>query len=196
MTGLVDRLRLAAKRFAYNGIGRDRWQEPDAIVTALGLRDGHRVADLGSGTGYFTQRLARAVTPGGVVFAVDTDRQLLDEVERVASRAGLANVVAVPAGNDGVTLPEPVDLVFISHVYHHLPDPSAYLARLGTSLRPGGRVAILEGRATNRLTRWFGHVTEPDVVRREMAAAGYRLAEELPSRPRESFQVFELVPPA
>jgi predicted methyltransferase len=81
MAGLTDavtealrRARIALKRFGYVGFGRDRWQQPDRVMAELGLQPGNQVADLGAGGGYFTVRLARAVAPSGVVYAVDTTR--------------------------------------------------------------------------------------------------------------------------
>ena len=51
----------SGKRFAYEGVGRDEWQQPEAVVALLGIGPGDRVADLGAGGGYFTFRLAEAV---------------------------------------------------------------------------------------------------------------------------------------
>ena len=59
------------KRFSYEGSSRDEWQQPERVIAALGIRPGDRVADLGSGSGYFTLRLVRAVGPDGKVYAVD-----------------------------------------------------------------------------------------------------------------------------
>lgn len=189
---LLRRLRIGLKRMAFDGAGRDRRQEPERIVATLGLQPGDRVADLGSGTGYFTVRLAEAVGPTGLVYAVDTDEELLDEVLRRTREAGHSNVVPVTVSSDPPSLPEPVDLIFLSHTYHHLSDRSRYFARLALFLRPGGRVAVVEGRPTGFISRRWGHVTEPDAVRREMTDAGYRLVGDHPGGRDDSFQVFEI----
>jgi arsenite methyltransferase len=161
----------------------------DAVIAALGLRPGDRVADLGSGGGYYTYRLADAVGLSGLVYAVDVDRGLLRVLEREARRRGYGQVVAVEAGPTDPALPEPVDLVFASASYHHLPDPSPYFAALARYLRPAGRVAVLESRPEG-LRRLLGHATHPDVVRAELAAAGYRLVA-TPDAPRgASLQLF------
>ena len=57
--------------------GRDEWQKPEAVLAHLALKPGETVADIGAGSGYFTVRLARAVGPGGKVYAVDIDPQML-----------------------------------------------------------------------------------------------------------------------
>jgi hypothetical protein len=77
---------------------------------------------------------------------------------------------------DRLEIPEPVDLLFVSATYHHLPDTATYFARARGQLRPGARVAILEARREGLLSRWLGiHGSSPQRVTREMTAAGYRL---------------------
>jgi arsenite methyltransferase len=186
---LAGRIKVALKRFIYSPAGRDRKQRPDEMMAALDLQAGDTVVDLGSGTGYYTFRMARAVAPGGRVYAVDTDADLLDDLAHRAARDGIPNLRTTHPGTTFAGLPEPVDLVFLSHVYHHLPDQVGYFARLVRSLKPGGRVAIVEARRQG-LARIFGHATEPDVVRMEMESAGYRLAASHSIVPNESFQVF------
>jgi ubiquinone/menaquinone biosynthesis C-methylase UbiE len=181
------------KRCAYEGGNRDGWQEPDRVIAALELAPGARVADLGSGGGYFTFRLAQAVGPQGVVYAVDIDRGLLDYVSEEARRRGLGNIQAVEAAADDPRLPEQgVDLIFTSNTYHHLADRTAYFERAARYLRPGGRIAVVEYTpGTGFFSRLFGHATRPEDIQREMEAAGYRLAAQPDFLSRQSFQVFE-----
>ena len=182
------RLKLAFATIAY-GLGRDRWQRPNAVVAALGLAPGMRVADLGAGLGYFTFRLASAVGPAGVVYAVDTDPDLRSAVDEGARERRLANVRTVAARNDDAALPGAVDLVFVSLVFHHLPEPREYFRRTRALLRPGGRIAVLEAKREG-FARVFGHATPPEAVRQDMEAAGYRLASAHEVVPRQSLQIF------
>jgi len=89
---LARTLRIALKRLAFEGIGRDGWQKPDLVLSRLSLIPGMRVADLGSGLGYFTFRLAAAVGGSGVVYAVDTDAELREEIGKQARARGLRNI--------------------------------------------------------------------------------------------------------
>ena len=184
--GLLQRL----KAWGYSSFGRDRWQQPERIIEALELRAGSRVADIGSGGGYFTFRLADAVGPEGTIYAVDTDDGLLDQLARDAAKRGLVNLVTVRAEPGLPRLPEPVDLAFCSNSYHHLPDHERYFAALAAFLRSGGRVAIVESRGEGFVARIFGHATRPAVIRREMAAAGYRLLAEHDFLRRQGFLIF------
>ena len=133
------------KRAMYEPGDRDGWQQPERVILSLGLSGGERIADLGSGGGYFSFRFARAVGPKGVVYAVDVDAGMNDLVLADALEQGLMNVVTVLAADDDPRLPEPVDWLFTSNTYHHLDDRPAYYTRVRESyLRPGGRVAILD----------------------------------------------------
>ena len=176
------------KRCSYEGFGRDAWQQPERVVEALALDPGARVADLGSGGGYFTFRLARAV-PAGRVYAVDVDADLNEYVVERAREEGLGNVQVVLAEYADPKLPEPVDLVFTSNTYHHLEDRTRYFANAKRYLRPHGRVAIVE---LSEAPSWFlpSHTTSAETIRSEMEAAGYRFVEAHDFLERQHFLVF------
>lgn len=179
----------------YGGPGpsaRDAHARPDEVVQALALIGGERVADLGAGGGYYTFRLARAVGESGVVYAVDVDAGLLRRIVRQAEREGLANVRTVRSSPDEPGLPEPVELMFASQTYHHIPDRVAYFRRAERDLQPGGRIAIVEGKRQG-LPGLFGHATDAAVIRAELDSAGFRLVERYDFLPRSSFQVFRRI---
>jgi tRNA A58 N-methylase Trm61 len=179
---------LALKRFAYSGLGRERWQQPGRVVAALGLRPGQRVADLGAGSGYFTFRLAAEVGAEGRVYAVDTDPDTAVMIEDQVARGEPANVAPVRARPDDPDLPEPVDLILVVNAFHHLPEPVPYLRTLASYLRPGGRLAVIEP-----LPRWFlfGHATEPERIRATLVEAGFSPAATHEFLRRQSFQTFQ-----
>ena len=174
----LDRLPRPIRRWVYaGGTRQDRLRDPAAVVAVLDLRPGMVVGDLGPGAGHFTLRLARAVEPDGVVHALDASASTLDDLRRAADDRGITTLRVVRVRRDRLEVPEPVDLLFVSATYHHLPKPSAYFANARACLRPGARVAILESRREGLLARWRGrHATSPDRVLREMTNAGYRLS--------------------
>jgi SAM-dependent methyltransferase len=134
------------------------------------------VGDLGPGAGHFTIRLARAVAPSGVVYALDASRDTLDDLDGEAAEAGITNLRAVRVPRDRLEIPQPVDLLFVSATYNHLPNPSSYFAAARAHFRPGGRLAILEARREGLLARWLApHASSPHRVLLEMTDAGYRL---------------------
>lgn len=178
------------KRAAYSGPGRDDWQQPARVVEALELEPGEHVADLGAGGGYFTFRLAEAVGPDGRVYAVDVDAGMLEHIDEEARERGLENVVPLLAAPDDPRLPDGgIDLVFSANTYHHLDERAAYFRRVRESdLRPRGRVAIVELKEAPWLLG--GHVTQAEVIREEMEAAGYALERTPAFLERQHFLIF------
>jgi ubiquinone/menaquinone biosynthesis C-methylase UbiE len=120
---------------------RARWQKPSALVRALHLRRGQVVAEIGSGPGYFTSRLARAVGPGGHVYAVDPEPAILDVLRRRLKQSGVRNVTPVLGRDDDPMLPQGrCDLAVIINAYHHMHGGTAFLRRLVSRLPRGARV--------------------------------------------------------
>jgi ubiquinone/menaquinone biosynthesis C-methylase UbiE len=174
---ILNRLPGPIRRWLYAGGSRqDRLRDPDAVVAALELRPGMVVADLGPGYGHFTLRMARAVEPDGVVYAIDASQGTLDELMAGAQDRGITTLRPIRVARDRLELPEPVELLFVSATYHHLPQPPRYFADARRHLRPGARLVILESRHSGILAGLLGrHGSPPHRLRRELADAGYRL---------------------
>jgi ubiquinone/menaquinone biosynthesis C-methylase UbiE len=181
-----------SKRFAYSGVGRDEWQQPARVIETLALPQGAKVADLGAGGGYFTFRLADAVGPDGVVYAVDVDPDMLSYVRDRAEDEGRANVVVIEAAYDDPKLADAsVDLVLVVNTYHHLENRTAYFERVKRALRPNGRLAIVELKAGGFPA---GHFTAPETIASELEAAGYAQSASYDFLDRQSFLVFTRSP--
>jgi SAM-dependent methyltransferase len=170
---------------------RDQWQMPDRIIAALALRPTDRVADIGAGTGYMAVRLARQLA-SGVVFAVDLEPNMVKHLAERAKANGIANLTAVVASETSANLPEPVDVVVLLNVYHHISARPDYFKRLRTSLKPGGRVAIIDHRpdaprgAPKHMRLSVSQITT------EMTAAGYPSAGSHDFLPYQNFLLFRL----
>lgn len=178
------------KRFAYEGYKRDEWQQPDKVVTALQLKAGDKVADLGSGGGYFTFRLAEAVGDSGVVYAVDVDQGLLDYVKKTAEEKGYHNIKTVLAKTDDAGLPaNTLDLIFVCNTYHHLQDKALYFSRLKQALNNSGRVAIIE--FTSGWLKSIGHGTPTEKILSDMQQAGYGLQTQFEFLQKQNFLIFQ-----
>ena len=176
------------KRFLWESPGRDDWQDPEEVVAALELEPGDQVADLGSGGGYFTFPMAEAVGESGRVYAVDVEESLLAYIAKEAEKRGLPQIETVLAPEDGLGLPDAsVDLIFLSNVFHHLPDPTDYFRRARPILRSGGRIAVIDFSGGGFLR---SHATPADEIREHFEAAGYSLATQHEFLERQNFQIF------
>lgn len=128
-----------------NRIGRDADERPDSLVGLLEIPAGASVAEVGSGTGYFTWRLAQAVGPTGKVFAVDIQQKMLDLTSETVKKHGVANVQFVLGGESDPHLPAAaLDLVFIANAYHEFSQPEAIISAVNRALKPDGRLVIVE----------------------------------------------------
>jgi len=168
---------------------RDAWQKPHDVIAALGLPPDAVVADIGSGTGYFAVRLAHRV-PKGRVFGVDTEPGMVKHLAERAKREGLGNLVSVAGAPDDPRLPEKVDLVLLVNVYHHIAEREDYFRRLRASLKPAGRIAVIDFREDAPRGPPKRERVSAERVRAELGRAGYTLTGEHGILPSQHFLVF------
>jgi cyclopropane fatty-acyl-phospholipid synthase-like methyltransferase len=169
---------------------RDRWQKPHEVIMALGLAPSARVADIGTGTGYFAARLAHMV-PDGRVYAIDLEPDMVRHLRERAKREGLGNLVAVQAKPDSPSIPEKVDRILLVDTYHHIGERSAYFRRLRDSLRPGGQIIIIDFTAESPVGPPKGERISARNVAEEMTLAGYAQVAQHAFLPYQYFLVFE-----
>ena len=159
-------------------------QKIDAVLSKLDLKPGMVIADIGAGSGLFSRPLAKAVAPAGKVYAVDIQQDLLDHINQRDKAESIRNIQTVLGEYDDPKLPaRNVDLAFINDVLHHIQHRAAYLKALGTYIKPGGRIAIIEMDKNDPKTP---HRNQPEllVAREEilhwMSDAGFKLVQEHP----------------
>lgn len=180
---------------SFDDPARDTWQLPDRVIAALNLKRGQVVADIGAGTGYFSVRLAKSEA-APKVYAADIEPSMVSYLRERAAKEGLNNVTAVQAAADQPNLPEPVDLILIVDTYHHIGDREAYFRRLAKSIRPGGRVVIIDFKpdSPEGPPKEFRFPLEK--FESEMGKAGYKLAAQHNFLPRQQFLIFEVAGPS
>jgi SAM-dependent methyltransferase len=169
---------------------RDAWQKPHEVIQALALKPDAVIADVGSGTGYFAVRLANMV-PKGRVYGVDLEPDMVKYLAERAKREKRDNVVAVAGAADDPRLPEKADLILLVDVYHHIDDRERYFRNLGASLKPGGRIAIIDFRMGSLEGPPNAARLAPQRVVAELKGAGYRLVKQHDFLPNQYFLVFQ-----
>ena len=155
---------------------------------------GEEVADLGSGSGYFTFRLADAVGQFGKVYAVDIDADMNTDLKLRVKEKEYENIEVVLATPNDPGLPEnSIDLIFSSNAYHHLENRATYFGNLKKYLAPQGRIAIIDFHGEGWFQQLIGHYTPGEVIQRELQEAGYTLDQEFDFLPKQVFLIFSNV---
>ncbi|MEO1014856.1 MAG: methyltransferase domain-containing protein [Pseudomonadota bacterium] len=124
---------------------RELYASREAVLAALKLDAGARVADIGAGTGIYSLLMSSVIGDDGVVYAVDIEPRFLTIVVQRVADLDLENVVAILSREDDVTLPpQSVDVAFIADTYHYFADPEALMLSVRQALTPGGRLYLVD----------------------------------------------------
>ena len=167
---------------------RAEWQKPATLVRALRLRRGQVIAEVGSGPGYFTPRLARAVGPTGHVYAVDPEAAVLDVLRRRLKDAGVRNVTPVLSRDDDPMLPAGrCDVALIVNAYHHMHGGAAFLRRLASRLPRGARVINVDWNEDTEKGPPAKRRIPRTKFLRDARKAGLRLVADRPVLPHQYF---------
>lgn len=122
-------------------------EHPDEALKAIGVAKGSVVADVGAGVGYYSAKLAKLVGPEGKVYANDIQRGMLDRLRKNMAAQKIGNVIPVLGGEDDPHLPKnTMDMVLLVDVYHEFSKPVEMIDRIRESLKPNGRLILLEYR--------------------------------------------------
>ena len=129
---------------------RVKEERPDLVLRALELAPGSVVADIGAGTGYYARRIAQAIGPEGLVYAVEIQPEMLKRLNRELKLSGISNVKPVLATSSTIPLRGgELDLAVMIDVYHELEQPFETVDAIVRALKPGGRLAFVEFRAND-----------------------------------------------
>ena len=175
---------------------REEEEAPDVALNALRIPKGASVADIGAGSGYLTVRLAARVGPAGRVFANDVQPQMLNMLARRLDNSKITNVTLIEGTFDDPKLPPAsVDLVLMVDVYHELSQPQAMLRHLRESLRPGGRLVLLEYRKEDPTVPIKPeHKMSVAEAKMEVEAEGFTLTKVDEALPRQHILIFVAKP--
>ncbi len=171
---------------------REQEEAPDAALDAIGVPRGALAGDVGAGVGYFTWRIAERIGPNGKVYAVDLQPRMLEDLRRNLERRGLHNFETVTGAVDDPHLPaRALDLVLLVDVYHEFSEPEKMLERIRQSLKPDGRLVLLEYRKEDpQIPIRPEHKMSVAEVKAEVEPEGYRLDRVVEALPRQHILIF------
>ena len=172
---------------------RDQEEDPDRAVDVLKLAKGATVADVGAGSGYMTEKLAKKVGPTGKVYATDIQQGMIDLINKRIAKRKLANVVPILGTQDDPRLPlEAIDLALMVDVYHELSQPQLVLRHIKAALKPGGRLVLVEYRKEDpSIPIRPEHKMSVAEAKLEVEAEGFTLATTNEDLPRQHVLIFK-----
>jgi len=164
---------------------RQREENTELSLRLIEVQRGSTVADVGAGSGYYSTRLARLVGPEGRVYASDIQQAMLDIIRGRIERERIPNIELVLGTPTNPRLPRTaVDLVLLVDVYHEFSAPQVMLRRIRESLKPGGRLVLLEYRGEDpKVPILPAHKMTVAQAKTEVEAEGFALTtvkEDLP----------------
>ena len=171
---------------------RDEYQKPQEVMTALEIKPGEVIADIGAGSGYFTFRLAQHVGGKGKIYAVDVSPDMILHINRRIRDLNVGNVVSVLSDPDDPLLPvRSIDRFFFSESWHHIENQTKYLALMKRMLKPGGQVVMIDFHKKDlpvgppRQMK----IAKEDLIK-QMQSHGFRLQKEYTFLPYQYFLIF------
>ena len=171
---------------------RDAYQKPHEVLTALNIKPGEVIADIGAGSGYFTFRLSHFVGDKGKIYAVDVSPDMVRHVNRRIRATKASNVVTILADNDDPLLADQsVNRFFICDVWHHVENQTKYLSLMKKMLKPGGEIVMID---FHKKELPFGPPMQMKIARedliKQMEFNGFKLSKEHTFLPHQYFLVF------
>ena len=156
---------------------REKEEQPEHMLDVLAIHEGDTVADVGAGSGYYSERLARRIGSRGRVIATDIQPEMIALIQMRIAQKGLSRIETVLATPSDAKLPRAaIDLVLMVDVYHELPKPKETLAQVKAALRSDGRLALVEFRGEDPAVpiKEEHKMTLPQ-IRKELAAGGFAI---------------------
>jgi len=164
---------------------RDTWMNVAKIFEMAQISEGMHVADVGCHEGYLTFHLSKKVASEGKVYAVDVEEYRLDDLKEHLEDRKVNNVEVIHGDYDNPKLPKGrLDAVIVMDTYHEIDEYMKVLAHIKKSLKPGGRLLILEKlkeqkRGKSREEQASGHTLASKYVKEELQEAGFSITKEI-----------------
>jgi ubiquinone/menaquinone biosynthesis C-methylase UbiE len=172
---------------------REREEDCTTLLKALRIQPGDVVCDMGSGNGFYSLRIAPLVGDRGKVIAVDIQREMLEMLKEQAAAERVTNIETIHGTViDPKLPPESIDLMLMVDVYHEFSHPEQMLAAIRNSLKPSGRIALVEFRAEDPDVPIKPlHKMSKEQIMKEFPPNGFTLVEEFDKLPWQHLMFFQ-----
>lgn len=181
----------------YQGIGwlerpeREKEENTSRLIKNMDIQPGDDIADIGAGSGYHVFRMA-PLAKEGLVYAVDIQPEMLNEIRKKKKSTGLENIEVVRGSEKSINLPDnSVDKILMVDVYHEFSHPVEMLNSMQSALRKDGEIYLIEykGEDDSIPIKKLHKMTQAQAVK-EFEANGFRLKENLSNLPWQHCMIF------
>lgn len=172
---------------------REREEDCSTMLKALNIKPGQTVCDMGCGNGFYSLKMAKLVGDQGQILAVDIQKEMLEKLKARAKKAKITNIKPILGSLIDPKLPEgQVDLILCVDVYHEFSHPEHMLRKMRESLKPGGRLALVEFRMEDpKVPIKLLHKMSKKQILKELPPNGFKLVEEFDKLPWQHVMFFE-----
>lgn len=170
---------------------REEEENTSALLENMKIRPDDNIADIGAGSGYHVFKIAPLANQG-TIYAVDIQDEMLQAIDTKKETTGTDNIKTIKGTEKSVNLPKnKIDKVIMVDVYHEFNFPVEMIASIKKSLKPDGKIYLIEYRGEDRSVpiKEVHKMTEAQAVK-EMKAAGFKLDENIDNLPWQHCMVF------
>jgi len=170
------------------------------LAAVMGWKQGSVIADIGAGDGRYSFAAANIVGPTGKIFATEIDQEKLAKLRDEVKERKLSNVEVLESAEAQTNLPAGCcDAVFLRRVYHHITKPLEFDASILQSLKPGGKLAIIDfpphpeyGKVKGVPKDREDHGIQQKILIEEVTKAGFQLDKVVDDWPTSDYCVIFL----
>lgn len=194
-----ERERFLEDFILFNNPSREDWEKTSKIMEVLKIKKGQRIADIGSGPGYYTFKFAELVGPSGYVYAIDTVEKHTNYIDEVADKYNIKNIETIKSKSDSISVAEnQVDLAYLCSLYHIIYLTSMeevkdrFVESIKTALRPNGRLVIVDNALVDSAQiPYHGPYIAKELVISQLEYYGFQLVEDYQFIPQRYVLVFK-----
>lgn len=178
---------------------RPEWEKTQTIINGLGKLAGKKVADIGSGSGFFTDKFSKLVGNKGRVYALELKDEHIERLNDYITQTDKQNVTIIKGKEEVLELPEPVDMMFMCSLYHIMygvisdSDRDTYLKSLVKCLKPNGELIIVDnGPVDDDTLPYHGPYISRDLIEYQLSFYGFELIDYIQVIPQRYMLKFKL----
>lgn len=178
---------------------RPLWEHTDSLIAHLNITDGESIADIGCGSGFFTDKFSRLVGERGKVYAIEIKDEHINTLNDYLNKEQIKNVSVIKGMEDAIELPEQVDKMFMCSLYHVLygvnsdTDRDKYLQSLVKLLKPNGELIIVDnGPVDDDTLPYHGPYISRELIEYQLRFYGLRLVDYYQIIPQRYMLKFKL----